>query len=217
MWQQRQKNDVFVQLRDEQNFRSRAAFKLLEIQEKFRIIPHDPTGFRVVDLGASPGSWLQVLHKVLLPSPANLNVIVGVDLNHVEPIPGVKIINGDMRDKSTVDQISTFLPFGKADLVVCDMAPPACGDNESDHFRIVGLIEEAFNFCTKSLEFPGVFVCKISRGGHEKDVSKFLATMFREVRFYKPAASRSESAEIYLICKEMLPSFPYAPIRFPFL
>ena len=191
MWLSRQLNDPYVKEAKKRNFRCRAVFKLMEIEEKFRLIS---SARYIVDLGAAPGGWSQLLSERSHPD-AN---IVAVDLLQFDELPRVKAIIGDFEDESIKTQIHDLLG-SKADLIVSDMAPATTGNAATDHLRIVNLMYTVIEFSKTILSRHGNLVMKIFHGGEERKLVECLRQHFSSVHFFKPKASRSESAEIYLI------------------
>ncbi|MDR2681577.1 MAG: RlmE family RNA methyltransferase [Holosporaceae bacterium] len=190
-WLDRQSNDPYVKKAHLEGYRSRAVYKLREIDDKFRLIKG---ARRIVDLGAAPGSWSQLL---LQRSGGDARVI-GVDLLRFPLLDGLWQITGDFEEESVQSEIIDRLE-GKADLVVSDMAPSAVGHAPTDHLRIMRLAESALCFAQSVLADGGNFVAKIFQGGEEK---KFLDSMkcdFQKVCFFKPKSSRSMSSEIYVV------------------
>ena len=192
-WLQRQLNDPFVAEAQRRGYRSRAAFKLIQLDERFRLLA---PGMRVVDLGCAPGGWTQI-------AAARVGAhgrVVGIDLNPTDPVPGATLMHGDFRDDGIAEHIRHALG-GPADLVLSDMAAPATGHAATDHLRIVALAEEAFAFAETLLKPGGTFVAKVFQGGAGGDLLATLKKSFVEVRHAKPAASRAESAETYVVAK----------------
>jgi 23S rRNA (uridine2552-2'-O)-methyltransferase len=192
-WLNRQLNDPFVAEAQRLGYRSRAAFKLLQLDERFHLLA---PGRRVVDLGCAPGGWAQVTAQLVGPQ----GKVVGIDLNPTDPVPGATILEGDFRDAAMADRIRDALG-GAADLVLSDMAAPATGHAATDHLRIVALAEDAFAFAETILKPGGAFVAKVFQGGAEGALLAALKRAFAEVRHAKPAASRAESAETYVVAK----------------
>jgi 23S rRNA (uridine2552-2'-O)-methyltransferase len=190
-WLERQLNDPYVAAARAAGYRSRAAFKLTEMDAKYRLLK--PRG-RVVDLGAAPGGWTQVALGVVGPAGR----VVGIDLLPIPPIPGAILIEGDFREAAAETEVLAALD-GMADLVLSDMAPNTTGHAATDHLRIMGLAEIALDFALRVLAPGGGFVAKMFAGGSEK---LFLATLkrhFAQVRHVKPPASRKDSAELYVV------------------
>ena len=198
-WLQRQLNDPFVAEARRLGYRSRAAFKLLQLDDRFHLLA---AARRVVDLGCAPGGWSQVAAQRV----GAHGTVVGIDLNPCDPIPGVTLLTGDFRDPDAADRIKEALG-GAADLVLSDMAAPATGHAATDHLRIVALAEEALAFATTILRPGGAFVAKVYQGGADGALLAALKRAFREVRHAKPAASRSESAETYVVANGFRAAF----------
>jgi 23S rRNA (uridine2552-2'-O)-methyltransferase len=190
-WLQRQLNDPYVAEAQRRGYRSRAAFKLMQLDERFHLLK---PGLRVVDLGCAPGGWTQVAAERV----GARGRVVGIDLNPMDSVPGATILQGDFRDPPAEGQIREALG-GSADLVLSDMAAPATGHAATDHLRIIALAEDAFAFAATLLKPGGAFVAKVFQGGAEGDLLAALKRTFAEVRHAKPAASRAESAETYVV------------------
>ena len=192
-WLNRQLNDPYVTEAKRLGYRSRAAFKLIQLDERFHLLA---PGRRVVDLGCAPGGWTQVAASKI----GAHGRVVGIDLNPADPIAGATILQGDFSEPATAAAISAALG-GPADLVLNDMAAPATGHAATDHLRIVALAEDAFAFAETILKPGGAFVAKVFQGGAEGGLLAALKQAFAEVRHAKPAASRAESAETYVVAK----------------
>jgi len=188
-WLKRQLNDPYVIAAKQQGWRSRAAFKLLELDDKFSLIRK---GVRVLDLGAAPGGWTQVAVKRGAAS------VVGVDLLPIDPIHGSTLIHGDFTDPSMPERLIAELGGG-ADLVLSDMAPNTTGHSATDHIRIVALAEMALDFAIQILTPGGAFVAKVFQGGSEKQILDVLKQNFALVRHAKPPSSRKDSSELYVV------------------
>ena len=188
-WLTRQLNDPYVQAAKQQGWRSRAAFKLSELDERFHLIRR---GTRVVDLGAAPGGWTQVAVKRGAAS------VLAMDLLPIDPIHGSVIIQGDFTDPDMPARLTSDLGGG-ADLVLSDMAPNTTGHSSTDHIRIVALAEMALDFAVQILSPGGAFVAKVFQGGSEKQILDVLKRNFSTVRHAKPPASRKESSELYVV------------------
>jgi len=191
MWLERQLNDPYVQRAKREGYRSRAAFKLVEIDDKYRFIKK---GARVVDLGAAPGGWSQVAAKRI----GDGGRIVAIDLLDIEPIAGVDFIQLDFLDPAAPDELKARLG-GEADVVLTDMAANATGHRKTDHIKIVALVEAAAEFAREVLKPGGAFLAKVIQGGTEPALLAQLKKDFATVRHVKPAASRADSAELYLL------------------
>jgi len=188
-WLQRQLNDPYVRAAKEQGWRSRAAFKLIELDDRFHLIGK---GIKVVDLGAAPGGWAQVAVK------RGAARVVGVDLLPVDPISGATILQGDFMDDAMPGQLADLLG-AKADLVLSDMAPNTTGHNATDHLRIMALADLALHFAVEMLADGGGFVAKVFQGGSERAMLERMKRSFATVRHAKPPASRKESSELYVV------------------
>jgi 23S rRNA (uridine2552-2'-O)-methyltransferase len=193
-WLERQLNDPYVALAKREGYRSRAAFKLLEIDDNHRLLK---PGQRVVDLGAAPGGWAQVAAK-RVGSAEGRGRVVGIDLLDIEPLPGVELIHLDFLDPAAPARLTELLG-GPADFVMSDMAANATGHRKTDHLRIVGLAEAAAEFARSVLAPGGAFLAKVLQGGTEGALLADLKRDFSTVRHVKPAASRSDSAELYVL------------------
>jgi len=192
-WLTRQLNDPYVAEARRVGYRSRAAFKLEQLDQRFHLLK---PGMRVVDLGCAPGGWSQIAARAVGPR----GVVVGVDLSPTDSLPGATLIQGDFRDTAIVTAIRDALG-GPADLVLADMAAPATGHAATDHLRVVGLAEDAFALAQSLLKPGGAFVAKVFQGGAEGELLAALKKSFAELRHAKPAASRAESAETYVVAK----------------
>jgi 23S rRNA (uridine2552-2'-O)-methyltransferase len=196
-WLARQLNDPYVAEAHRVGYRSRAAFKLIQLDERFHLLA---PGRRVVDLGCAPGGWTQVAVERVGKRNAMSGAVVGIDLNPTDPISGATVLQGDFTDPATAAHIRDALG-GPADLVLSDMAAPATGHAATDHLRIVALAEDAFAFAETVLKPGGAFVAKVFQGGAAGDLLAALKQGFVEVRHAKPPASRAESAETYVVAK----------------
>ncbi len=190
-WLERQLNDPYVARAKREGYRSRAAYKLLEIDEKYKILK---PGQRVVDLGAAPGGWSQIAAKVV----GAKGKVVGIDLLPIDPMPGVEFIELDFLDESAPGRLIDMLG-GPADVVMSDMAANTTGHKKTDHLRIIGLAEAAIYFAREILAPGGAFIAKVFQGGTENQLLADLKRDFAVVRHVKPAASRADSAELYVL------------------
>lgn len=190
-WLQRQLNDPYVKEAKARGYRSRAAFKLIELDDAHRLIRR---GGRIVDLGAAPGGWTQVAVERAGPGAQ----IVGIDITPMEPIPGALTMEMDFLAEDAPDRLKAVLG-GEADAVISDMAAPATGHRDTDHMKIMALCELALDFAQDVLRPGGAFVCKVQRGGTEGELLKMMKTSFRAVKHVKPPASRADSAEMYVV------------------
>lgn len=191
----RDRRDFFYKKAKEEGYRSRAAFKLKQINEKFKIIK---TGDTVVDLGAAPGGWLQVAKEL------SGGKVVGVDILAIEEIEGVDTIKGDIRLDRTIEKIRAMIKEGRADVVLCDAAPNLSGSWSYDHARSIDLATCAFECARKLLKNGGSFAVKVFQGDMFPDYLNKVRVCFGKVQAFSPVASRTQSAEIYVIGKELL-------------
>ena len=190
---ERQLNDPYVAEAKKQGYRSRAAFKLLQLDEKFHFLK---AGARVVDLGCAPGGWTQVAAAKVFK--AGGGKIVGIDLLPVDPIPGAQLIEMDFMSPEAPGALKALLQ-GEADIVLSDMAASATGHAQTDHLKIMALAEMAYDFAAEVLAPGGTFIAKVLQGGATGTLLTLLKRNFAEVKHVKPAASRSDSAEIYVV------------------
>ncbi|MCL6251396.1 RlmE family RNA methyltransferase [Altererythrobacter sp. KTW20L] len=191
-WLERQLNDPYVKRAKADGYRSRAAYKLLELDEKFDLLKR---ATRVVDLGITPGGWAQVVRK-LAPRAA----IVGIDLLETEPLEGVTILQMDFMDEKAPALLTAALD-GPPNLVLSDMAANTVGHKQTDHLRTMGLVEAGAWFAVDVLEPGGAFVAKVLAGGTDTDLLAYLKTHFRTVKHAKPPASRKGSSEWYVVAE----------------
>ena len=197
-WLERQLNDPYVAEAQRQGYRSRAAFKLLQLDDRFHLLG---PGKRVIDLGAAPGGWTQVAVERCSPpegKPGKQGRVVGIDLTPMAPIPGAELIELDFLDPEAPAKLKAALG-GPADVVLSDMAAPATGHARTDHIKIIALAEAAHAFATEVLKPGGAFIAKVLQGGATQELLAALKRDFAEVRHVKPAASRADSAEIYVV------------------
>jgi 23S rRNA (uridine2552-2'-O)-methyltransferase len=192
LWLQRQLNDPYVARAKREGFRARAAYKLVEIDDKYRLLR---PGARVVDLGAAPGGWSQVAARRVC---AGQGRVVAVDILEMAPVAGVDFVRRDFLDPGAADDIKARLG-GPADVVLSDMAANATGHRKTDHLKIMALAEAAAEFARAVLAPGGAFLCKVLQGGTEATLLAALKRDFAVVRHVKPAASRTDSAELYLL------------------
>lgn len=192
-WLERQLNDPYVQRAKRDGLRSRAAYKLTEIDDKFRLFR---PGGRIVDLGAAPGGWSQIAaQRVGAPGQGK---VVGIDILEIDHIPGVELLHLDFLDPAAPDRLKALLG-GSADVVLSDMAANATGHRKTDHLKIMALVETAAEFAHEVLRPGGAFLAKVLQGGTEPALLAMLKKDFAVVRHVKPAASRADSAELYLL------------------
>lgn len=190
LWLQRQLNDPYVKQAKIDGYRSRAAYKLLEINDKFKIFKKHS---KIIDLGAAPGGWTQVVSRHCPHSK-----IYAFDILTMDEMTGVEFMQIDFRELDAVEKIKNFVG-GKVDLLLSDMAPNACGNQQVDHLRIITLCELAFDFAKESLNEGGSMVVKIFRGGGDHQLLAEIKKYFTQVKSFKPKSSRSDSSEMYLV------------------
>jgi 23S rRNA (uridine2552-2'-O)-methyltransferase len=190
-WLERQLNDPYVMQAKKDGYRSRAAYKLIELDGKFRFLKK---GARVLDLGAAPGGWSQVAHQRL----GDGGTVVGADVLEIAPLGGVTFLQADLLDPKTPALLKAALG-GDADVVLTDMAAPTTGHRPTDHLRTVALFEAALDMAEDVLKPGGTFVGKVFQGGASGALLQRVKLHFRDVKHVKPPASRSESVELYLV------------------
>jgi 23S rRNA (uridine2552-2'-O)-methyltransferase len=188
-WLKRQLNDPYVVAAKAQGWRSRAAFKLIELDDRYHLIRK---GARVLDLGAAPGGWSQVVVQ------RGAGQVLGLDLLAIDPVPGATFLLGDFHDGGMPARLQALLG-GPADLVLSDMAPNTTGHAATDHIRIMALAELALDFACQVLAPGGAFVAKVFQGGAERQLLEPMKLRFATVRHAKPNASRKESSELYVV------------------
>lgn len=196
-WLERQLNDPYVRAAKAKGYRSRAAFKLIELDDKFHFLKK---GARVLDLGAAPGGWVQVAANRIGPTGS----IVGADILEMEPVAGATLLVADLLDPETPERLKQALG-GPADIVLSDMAAATTGHRATDHLRTVALIEAALDVAEDVLKPGGTFVGKVFQGGAAGDLLTRIKQRFRTVKHVKPPASRSESVELYLVAQGFRP------------
>jgi 23S rRNA (uridine2552-2'-O)-methyltransferase len=196
-WLERHINDPYVRRSKAEGYRSRAAYKLIEIDDKHRILK---PGAKVVDLGAAPGGWCQVAAQ-RVKSPADKPIVVGIDYLDVDPVSGAAILKKDFLDADASALLIETLG-GEPDVVLSDMAAPTTGHRRTDHIRTMHLCEVAADFAVSVLKPGGHFLAKTFQGGTENELLAMLKKNFRSVHHVKPPASRDESVELYLLAKE---------------
>ncbi len=199
LWLERQLNDPYVKRARDEGYRGRAAFKILEIDDKFRfLVP----GARVVDLGCAPGGWLQIaverVNALGEKKGKAVGTVLGVDLQAVEPVAGAETYQLDFMEDDADETVKGWLG-GKADVVMSDMAASSSGHKQTDHLRIIALGETAAYFAFDVLDEGGTFVAKVLAGGAEADLQKLLKQKFTKVVNVKPPASRSDSSEKFVV------------------
>lgn len=197
LWLQRQLNDPYVQKSKIDGYRSRAAYKLLEINDKHKLLK---PGMRVVDLGAAPGGWCQVTVPIV-GSTDDAPLVVGIDYLEMEPIPGVVLLQKDFLDDDAPELLMSALGGHQPDMVMSDMAAPTTGHRQTDHLRTAYLFEVAIDFARQNLAQGGMFLSKVFAGGAEASLLQDLKKEFKSVAHIKPPASRKESPEMYILAK----------------
>jgi len=197
LWLQRQLNDPYVAKARAEGFRSRAAYKIQELDERYKLFHK---GQRIVDLGAAPGGWSQVAAPII-GSTEEKPLIVGIDYLEMAPIPGVILLQKDFNDEDAPAALIEALGGHKVDIVMSDMAAPTTGHRATDHIRIIALVELAADFAIRVLAPGGTFVAKVFQGGTEHELLGMLKRHFATTIHAKPKASRADSAETYLLAR----------------
>lgn len=188
LWLQRQLNDPYVAEAEKQGYRSRAAFKIKEIDKKIKLFKK---GMKVLDLGAAPGGWSQVAAEKGCE-------IVAMDLLEIDEIPGVQFIQMDFMDEEAPNKLKKMLG-GSADIVMSDLAPNTTGHKQTDHIRIMAVVEAAYYFAIEVLKPNGVFIAKVLQGGTQNELLVQMKKDFKTIKHIKPPASRKESSEQYVV------------------
>ena len=197
LWLERQLNDPYVAQAKREGYRSRAAYKLIEIDDKYHFLK---SGQTVVDLGAAPGGWSQIAaERVASGVGSGPGQVIAVDLTEIESLPGVEVLALDVTEAGTLDRIRAALKRGRADVVLSDMAAPAIGHRTTDHLRVVALVEAAFDLAEDVLAPGGTFLAKVFQGGAGQELLTRLKQSFAKVSHVKPKASRAESPEVYVL------------------
>ena len=194
-WLERHLNDEYVIKSKIDGYRSRSSYKLIQINKKFNFFKRSNN---ILDLGCSPGGWLQVSQKL---APKN-SKILGVDKINLEFIPDVKFIKNDIFDDDVFEQIDTFFEGKKIDLILSDMSPNSSGNKKVDHLRIISLIEKVLDLSEYFLSKDGFLIAKIFQGGAQGDLIKKMKKTLSSIKYFKPKASRSESPETYLVAQK---------------
>ena len=195
-WLEERHHEYYYKLAKKMDYRSRASFKLMQIDDRFDIFRD---GDRVVDLGAAPGGWLQVAKERV----GEKGFVIGVDLRPIQPLEGVPTIVGDITDDATMKRLLDMFQ-GEADVIISDMAPNICGHYSTDHARSIDLCTYAVNVCDRILKKNGKLVMKVFYGDMFHDLQKELERRFRVVKVHSPDASRPTSSEVYVIAKGFL-------------
>ncbi|HVM44419.1 MAG TPA: RlmE family RNA methyltransferase [Candidatus Thermoplasmatota archaeon] len=202
-WLRERSKDFWYKLAKKEGWRSRASFKLMQLDEKHEIFFE---GMRVVDLGAAPGGWSQVAAELV----GSEGTVVGVDLDKIEPMEGATFLRGDMTSPDTVARTMEAIG-GVADVVISDMSPNISGAYSTDHARSIHLVESALGFAEKVLARDGTFVCKVFEGDMFPQLLQRIRKLFSDVRVDHPPASRSSSSEVYVVAKGFKGPSKYAP------
>ena len=192
-WLERQLNDPYVAESKRLGYRSRAAFKLIQLDEKYKFLGK---GKRIVDLGCAPGGWTQVA----VQRNKGAGLVVGIDLLETTPVTGATLIQQDFTEEGAADKLKELLN-GEADIVMSDMAANTTGHQQTDHLRTIGLVEIAYEFAKEVLAKDGIFIAKVFKGGTETQLLADIKKHFRKVSHCKPDASRSGSPEEYLVAE----------------
>jgi 23S rRNA (uridine2552-2'-O)-methyltransferase len=195
LWLERQLNDPYVAAAKREGYRSRAAFKLREIDDKYGLLH---PGDAVVDLGAAPGGWSQIAAE-RVKSQNGTGFVVGIDISEMDALPGVTLLHADFMDDAAPGALIAALGGRRANSVLSDMAAPATGHRQTDHIRIIGLCEVALDFAVQVLAPGGAFLCKVLQGGTANELLALMKRDFAVVRHVKPKASRADSAELYVL------------------
>lgn len=193
-WLERQLNDPYVAAAKAEGYHSRAAFKLIQIQDELKIFK---PGMRVIDLGAAPGGWTQVLCSWIKPQSSG-GKVVAIDLLEMKPVAEAEFIQMDFMDDKAPDTLKKMIG-DSAHAVISDMAPNTIGHRQTDHLRIMALTEAAYEFAKEVLIPGGIFIAKVFQGGTERDLLNLLKKDFEKVKHIKPPASRSDSVEMYVV------------------
>lgn len=200
-WLQRQARDPYVLQSKKEGYRSRAAYKLIELDDQFHFLK---PGRHLVDLGAAPGGWLQVASK-RMKVPSSGSRLIGVDLLPIDPLDQVTFIQGDFTSDEVYANLENLCP-DKVDIVLSDMSPSTTGHAATDHIRIISLCEMAWDFAKNHLNEKGAFIMKVFQGGTMAELLKELKHHFDHVKHVKPPASRKESSELYLVALGFKPN-----------
>ena len=194
-WLSRQLNDPYVEEAKRRGYRSRAAFKLIEMDDKYRFLK---PGVIVVDLGAAPGGWSQIAAE-RVGSVEGKGQVLAVDLAAIEPLPGIEVLALDVSGEGAAAVLGAHLKGGRADVVLSDMASPATGHRATDHLRVVALVEAGLDLADFVLKPGGTFLAKVFQGGAGNELVARLKRSFAKVQHVKPKASRPESPEVYVL------------------
>ena len=194
-WLERHLNDEYVIKSKIDGYRSRSSYKLIQINQKFKFFKNS---YLILDLGCSPGGWLQVSQKL---APKN-SKILGIDKINLKSIPNVQFLQNDIFDDDIFDKIDSFFDGKKINLILSDMSPNSTGNKKVDHLRIVSLIEKVLDLSNHFLSKNGFLIAKIFQGGAQGDLIKKMNQTLSSIRYFKPKASRAESPETYLVAQK---------------
>lgn len=189
-WLKRQLNDPYVQKAQIEGYRSRAAYKIKEIDDKLGFFK---PGVRVVDLGAAPGGWAQVAME------RRVKKVIGIDLLPIDPMEGVTFLEMDFTSDEALEALDKELEGEKIDVVLSDIAPNTVGHKQTDHLRIMALVEMAYDFAINNLKTDGIFIAKVFQGGAQQDLVAMAKKDFKTIRHIKPPSSRQDSSETFFI------------------
>jgi 23S rRNA (uridine2552-2'-O)-methyltransferase len=195
-WYNKKKKEHFYKEAKRVGYRARSAFKLKQIQNKFKILKKDDI---VIDLGAAPGGWSQVAKEIV----GEKGVVVGIDISPIKPIHGITFLKGDMTKQTSIKELINILGERKADVVLSDMSPDISGTYSVDHARSIFLSEQAFITADLFLKTGGNFICKVFSGEDLQDLVNKVNERFVSVRLFHPSASRKSSSEVYIIAKNL--------------
>ena len=196
LWLNRHINDEFLLKSKLEGFRSRSSFKLIQIDNKFKIFNQNK--LNILDLGCAPGGWLQVIKRL---TNYKKSKILGIDKLIIKDINGINFLQRDIFENKTIEEINNF--FGeKIDILLSDMSPNTSGNRSVDHLKIVSLIESVLDVSELFLKKNGFFVCKIFQGGAQGELMDRISKIFKSIKYFKPQASRKESPETYIIAKK---------------
>lgn len=193
-WYQEKKSEHFYKQAKKEGYRARSAYKLKQIQNKFKILKQ---GNVVIDLGAAPGGWSQVAKEIV----GEKGTVIGIDLLPIQSIEGVTLLEGDMTDDNSINEIKNLMDNKQADTILSDMSPDISGNYSMDQARSIYLCEQAFKTCNELLKPGGNFICKVFEGEDLKHFLDKIKDQFQSIKRFSPASSRKKSSEIYIIAK----------------
>lgn len=197
-WLKRQLNDPYVAAAKRHGYRSRSAYKLMQLNDRFHFLKPD---MKVIDLGAAPGGWSQVIAKEIGSDRSSSRAqLISLDILEMEPIPGATVILGDFMNDDALSHLKATID-GSADMICSDITPVVTGHSKTDHLRIIAVLEAAYHFSLEVLAPGGGFVAKVFQGGSEKALLTDMKKGFQSVKHAKPPASRAESSEVYVVAQ----------------